>query len=513
MLRKRHAYFSDWKRNLIENDAIAFGDRTLIIPSFVIGRPVPFEESRSCEFKEIRPGQNPIKEIVDDVGIYAVAYLNDKGGHIYWGITNEGIVSGVSLDAPQRDQLRQAITNKLNTTQPAVAPTMYEVTLHPIYPASEGNNPLPDCFVVEVVIPASVLGDLYLTAAGEAHVKTDSGKMKLSPAQLKDEIERRVRQRKPLAWLDTFGGSEPSLTSVSPTIIREEATVRLVQTLEGHTGPVFHVDFSPDGHSLASAGGDGFVRVWEITVGVQVRTLGRHILGVSAIAFSPDGLFLASGTTNCARLWSIATGKMTREFWVAPDTITELAFSPNGRMLATAGSEVLLWNTHTGEQLTRLEISGKGVLDMAFSTDGRSLAVVDDSLLIFDLEKQQAKRFSWNNERVQAIAYSPDGKRLAVGLNTRIRLLDAVQGIEMMRFSTLPYKGIGQLAFNYPDGSLLVSGDLDHKLRIWNLDGRELARIDDHAFPVYGLAVSRDEQTLATACGEQTVRIWSLESS
>ena len=107
--------------------------------------------------------------------------------------------------------------------------------------------------------------------------------------------------------------------------------MRLVRTLEGHTGPVFHVDFSPDGHTLASAGGDGFVRVWEITVGAQVRTLGRHILGVSAIAFSPDGLTLASGTTNCARLWSIATGKMIREFWVAPDTITELAFSPDGK--------------------------------------------------------------------------------------------------------------------------------------------------------------------------------------
>ena len=79
-------------------------------------------------------------------GYTAVAYLNDKGGRIYWGITNEGIVSGVSLDAPQRDQLRQAITNKLNTTQPAIAPTMYEVTLHPIYLTSEGDDPLPDCF-------------------------------------------------------------------------------------------------------------------------------------------------------------------------------------------------------------------------------------------------------------------------------------------------------------------------------------------------------------------------------
>lgn len=485
----------------------------MALPSFIIGQPAPFEEGRNCEFKEVRPDQNPIKEIVDDIGIYAVAYLNDKGGRIYWGIRNNGTVSGVNLSTDQRDQLRQAITNKLNTIQPAIAPTMYEVALHPIYAASGRSDSVPDCCVVEVIIPASATGDMYLTAAGEAYVKTDSGKMRLNPFQLKDEIERRVRLRKPLAWLNASGGSESQSSDLSPATTREEATVRLLRTLERHTGPVFHVDFSPDGHTLASAGGEGFVRIWETTVGAEVRTFGPHILGVSAIAFSPDGLTLASGTTNCVRLWSIATGKMIREYVVAPDTITGLAFSPDGRVLATAGRSIWLWNASTGEQLTQLEIEGKGVLDIAFSTDGRFLAVVDDSLLVLDLEKQQAKRLSWNDERVQAVAYSPDGKRLAVGFDTRIRLLDAVQGTELMRFSTLPHKGIGQLAFNYPDGSLLASGDWDHKLRIWNLDGRELARIDDHAFPVYGLAVSRDEQTLATACGEQTVRIWSLESS
>lgn len=472
---------------------------------------MPFEESRGCEFKEIRPGQNPIKEIVDDIGIYAVAYLNDRGGRVYWGITNTRNVSGVDLAAEQRDQLRQAITNKLNTITPAVAPTMYTVELHPVYLTPESPDPFPDRFVIEVAIPASLTGDLYFTAAGEAYVKTDSGKIRLNGAQIKDELERRARLRKPLAWLDTSAPSEAQPSDLSPAAIREEAVVRLVRTLEGHTGPVFHVDFSPDGHTLASAGGEGFVRVWETTVGAEVRTFGPHILGVSAIAFSPDGLTLASGTTNCVRLWSIATGKLIREYEVAPDTITELAFSPDGKMLATAGSAVLLWNTHTGEQLTRLEISGKGVLDMAFSADGRSLAVVDDSLLIFDLEQQQAKRLSWNDERVQAIAYSPDGKRLAVGLNTRIRLLDAVQGTELMRFSTLPHKGIGQLAFNYPDGSLLASGDWDHNLRLWNLEGRELLRIDEHQYPIYGLALSRDEHTLATACGEHIVRVWSLE--
>lgn len=483
----------------------------MVISSFVMGGPVPFEESRDCEFKEIRPGQNPIKEIVDDIGIYAVAYLNDRGGRIYWGITNRREVSGVDLAAEQRDQLRQAITNKLNTITPAVAPTMYDVELHPVYLTPESSDPFPDRFVIEVVIPVSLTGDLYFTAAGEAYVKTDSGKIRLNGAQIKDELERRARLRKPLAWLDASDQSEAQPSDLVPAAIRQEAAVRLVRTLEGHTGPVFHVDFSPDGHTLASAGGEGFVRIWEATVGAQVRTLGPHILGVSAIAFSPDGLTLVSGTTHYARLWSIATGRMIREFEVAPDTVTELAFSPDGRILATAGTKLVLWNVHTGEQLSQIEISGKGVLDMAFSTDGRSLAVVDDGLFILDLEKQQAKRLSWQDERVQAVAYSPDGSRLAVGSNTRIRLLDAAQEVDLTKFSVLPYKGIGSLAFSYPDGSLLVGGDWDHKLRLWNLEGRELLRIDEHAYPIHGLALSRDEHTLATACGEHIVRVWSLE--
>jgi len=78
-------------------------------------------------------------------------------------------------------------------------------------------------------------------------------------------------------------------------------------------------------------------------------------------------------------------------------------------------------------------------------------------------------------------------------------------------FSVLPYKDIGSLAFSYPDGSLLVWGDWDHNLRLWNLEGRELLRIDEHQYPIHGLALSRDEHTLATACGEHIVRLWSLE--
>jgi hypothetical protein len=100
---------------------------------FILNQPVPIEETRHYEFKEVK-GPNPVNAIKNVADEYAVAFLNSEGGRIFWDIRDsDRMVVGVRLDFGQRDEVSRIVTEKLFNIQPAVAPQSYRLEFHQVY--------------------------------------------------------------------------------------------------------------------------------------------------------------------------------------------------------------------------------------------------------------------------------------------------------------------------------------------------------------------------------------------
>src|SRR5689334_2521690 len=101
-----------------------------------------------------------------------------------------------------------------------------------------------------------------------------------------------------------------------------------------HGSPVSAVAFAPDGKWLASAGWDKTIRLWDVTSGKELRQLIGHQGEIECLAVAPDGKLLASGAWDkTIRLWDPATGKELRQLGPHPDGILSLAFAPDGKLL------------------------------------------------------------------------------------------------------------------------------------------------------------------------------------
>ena len=143
---------------------------------FIHQQIVPFDETRFCEFKEIK-GNNPSNPISKDSDEYAVAYLNREGGRIFWGVRDsDRITVGVKLDDGQRDRVRRIVSEKLGAIQPSIV-GYWQLELHPVYDLQ--SEIIENLWVIELLVSPPQRKDIYYTGSGALYVKTEGGKKKL----------------------------------------------------------------------------------------------------------------------------------------------------------------------------------------------------------------------------------------------------------------------------------------------------------------------------------------------
>jgi WD40 repeat protein/serine/threonine protein kinase len=284
------------------------------------------------------------------------------------------------------------------------------------------------------------------------------------------------------------------------------------------TTEVNSLAFSPDGEFLASAGGDGAIKVWNIKTGKVIKTLETAHNGFAcSVAFHPDGKHLASvGADRQVKVWDWTTRQevFARPCGDAYFSMHAAAFSPlDGRQLA-AGSDgdMMVWDWSNGQLLHTFAGHEKHRVSVVFSRDGRRLASGNwaGSVKLWDAEGggEPLRIFPETRYPVVALAFDKDGERLATAsFNRCVDVWDTTTGGHLY---TLPHSDgvVLGVAFS-PDGRRLASAGEDRIVHLWDVTtGREVLSLRGHTGVSGCLAFSPDGRRLASAGQDKTIRIW-----
>ena len=352
-----------------------------------------------------------------------------------------------------------------------------------------------------------------------------------------------------------FSKDSSTLTSVAfngvITFWDVKTSQKTTRQITGHRDWLATLAFSPDGTRLASIGAestmvigfgrvtypDSLVRLTNVSTGREVATL-KDKKGASNLAFSPDGKTVAFGNHDEIRLWNTETDS-TLDIPLSDQNdvqnilhnahengaprmmphhmheISALVFSPDGTRLASATMEgnVHMWDAETGIGLVSLTEQDpdnvKYGVKAAVDADSHATVVkttFPDAIVTYQ-------------DPISALAFSPNGRRLAAGSEEQIRLWNmetgnwgkGISSINSHEGGRVVFQGSQALVFS-PDNMILVNGDRHGKLQLWDITtGNQLTTLNGHTAEVEILYFSPDGKTLVSAGQDGTILLWDWD--
>jgi WD40 repeat protein len=275
------------------------------------------------------------------------------------------------------------------------------------------------------------------------------------------------------------------------------------------------VAFSPDGRRVVSVGYDGVGVVWDAETGRKVASLFGHSGGVESVDVSADGRFVATASTDgTARIWDARTGRPVLVLSGGGARMGEVKFSPDGSTLITGGYDgsSKVWNIAPEGNREVLTVATRGAAwDVAYSLDGSTLVGNDDSgIRMWDASTGRPLDASPEDRIIST--FVPERDRAVVGVDPPL-----VQDRASGRFSSPDPPGYHTDIAMSPDGRLIVTGDEDGRLTVWDAStGGELEELDppsDQQPTVAGLAFSADGSVLVSVSTDGQAKIWDLDSA
>ena len=207
--------------------------------------------------------------------------------------------------------------------------------------------------------------------------------------------------------------------------------------LAGSKDMLYGVAFAPDGKTVAAAGYDRVIRLWDTTSLKVTQELKDHSDTVYGLAWHPEGKLLASaGADRAVKVWDVTTGKRLYTLSDPTDWVYAVAWHPAGKLLAAAGVDksIRVWQADAGagKLVHSVFAHTQPVTRLVYAADGQALYSASEGPNIkkWDTAKMVEKLvFPPQPDTVLGLALRADGKQLAVGrFDGTLQLIDADTG-------------------------------------------------------------------------------------
>ena len=353
------------------------------------------------------------------------------------------------------------------------------------------------------------------------------------------------------------GEQDIVITYQPDSLLRVRPVTRISSSLEGHREAILDVAFSPNGRDLASASGDTTVRFWDILTESPNGVCKGHKNWVLVVSWSPDGLRLATGDLDgVIYLWDpAAPSKAGARLGGHKKFITALAWEPlhlnkdcSKLVSSSKDFSVKIWDTKLERCIHSLTMHSSCVTRVVWGGEGFIYSSSEDRTVKMwsgkgVYQKDLLGHAHWINCLSLNFAHALRTGYWDHNLK-EIESRDEMMSVSLKKYEELKRKSeeilvtgsddctvilwkpqisakpikkmhghqkpVNHIQFS-PNGKLIVSASFDKSLRLWNLEGEQMAVFRGHVEAVYMVCWSIDSRMFVSGSKDSTMKVWDCK--